>query len=162
MIIRIPAFLFLSLALFAAEARIPQNLRIVPGSELVVNQTIEAAHDLAEIHRISFQAALLVYFVGGLQRMGSDRALATGKESIEKLIVGLESMRGNQGGEDAQDLEKYSVEHEIYYDEARVAFLVDGIPGNAQSGDSFAALVRQFIADAKSLIEQQDKEKLQD
>jgi hypothetical protein len=162
MIVRIPAFLFLSLALFAAEARIPQNLRIVPGSELVVNQTIEAAHDLAEIHRISFQAALLVHFVSDLQTMGSDRRLEAGKELIEKLIVGLESMRANQGAEYVEDLEKYSVDHEIYYDEAIVAFLVDGIPGDVQSGDFFAALVRQFVADAKSLIEQQDKEKLQD
>jgi hypothetical protein len=162
MIIRVPAFFVLTLALFAAEARIPQNLRIVPGSELVVNQTIEAAHDLAKIHQISFQAALLVYFVSNLQRMGSDKALATGKESIEKLIVGLESMRENQGGEYTQDLEKYSIEHEIYYDEARVAFLVDGIPGNLQSGDSFAVLVRQFVSEARSLIDQQDKEKPKD
>ncbi len=76
--IRVPAFLFLFLALYSAEARIPQNLRIVPGSELVVSQTLESAHDLAKIHQISFQAALLVHFVGGLQRMESDKSLAVG------------------------------------------------------------------------------------
>ncbi len=77
------------------------------------------------------------------------------------LIKGLESMRENQCGEDAQDLDKYSGDHVIYFDEAKVAFLVDGIPGDVQSKDPFAALVRQFVAEAKALIEQQDKENLQ-
>lgn len=160
--IRVTAFFFLSLTLFSAEARIPQNLRIVPGSELVVSQTIASVHDLARIHQISFQAALLVYFVGGLQRMESDKALEAGRESIEKLIKGLESMRKNLGGEDTEDLDQYSGDHIIYFEEALVAFLVDGIPGDVQSKDPFAALVRQFVAEAKALIDQQDKEKLQD
>lgn len=97
-----------------------------------------------------------------LLRGVSFKALAAGKESIEKLIKGLESMRENQGGEDAQDLDKYSGDHLIYFDEVRVAFLVDGIPGDVQSKDPFADLIRQFAVEAKALIEPQDKEIPQD
>lgn len=162
MSIRIPVFLFLSLGLYVAEARIPQNLRIVPGSELVVNQTLESATDLAKIHQISFQAALIVHFVSSLQKTDSPSPLEAGRKLIEKLIVGLESISGNQGGDREQDLERYSAEHVIYYDEARVAFLVDGIPSDIQSKDSFAFLIRQFISESKSLIEQRDKEESND
>ena len=84
----------------SAQARIPQNLRIVPGSEMIVNQTREAIEDLQEIHQISFQSGMLVYFATALEEIGSDKALAANAE----LIAALSQLAGKEVDEDSADM----------------------------------------------------------
>lgn len=137
----------------SAQARIPQNLRIVPGSEMIVNQTREAIEDLQEIHQISFQSGMLVYFATALEEIGSDKALAANAE----LIAALSQLAGKEVDEDSADMMAFSETHQLYFSPAVMAFLEGEIPGSVQKGKEFGDAVRKFVGTAKALIAQANK-----
>lgn len=143
----------LLLSVSFAEARIPRNLRIVPGSELIVNQTREAIEDLTAVHQISFQSAMLVFFVSKMEEIATPKSLGR----VEELVVALENIAGQEMDESSDEMMAYSMEHQLYFAQAVASYLVEVIPGSAQKEEAFGKAIRKFVSEAKAVISESEQ-----
>lgn len=143
----------LLLSVSFAEARIPRNLRIVPGSELIVNQTREAIEDLTAVHQISFQSAMLVFFVSKMEEIATPKSLGL----VEELVVALENIAGQEMDESSDEMMAYSMEHQLYFAQAVASYLVEVIPGSAQKEEAFGKAIRKFVSEAKAVISESEQ-----
>ncbi|MCB9083589.1 MAG: hypothetical protein H6624_04560 [Bdellovibrionaceae bacterium] len=145
--------LVLLLSVSFAEARIPRNLRIVPGSELIINQTREAIEDLTAVHQISFQSAMLVYFVSKMEEVATPQSIGL----VEEMVSALEAIAGQEVDESSDEVMAYSMEHQLYFAQAVASYLVEVIPVSAQKEEAFGNAVRKFVSGAKAVVSQSEK-----
>ena len=110
---------------FSSFGRIPGNLRIVPGSQLVINQDLESIEAIEKISNINFQAAVLVYYANKLIEFTNEQK--QGALAIKTLIKDLETIAQIAPGMDSSEVLDFGSFHGLDLESAYLAFLVDKI-----------------------------------